>query len=120
MITARRGILEGYPTILTLFLLLAFFSVWSWTSIRTDHPVHDPIHLGGLGFSIFITASIAYRSPLGADRFVFGAAAAAFSLAGIAMAPLDQTAIVIARASESLMWTVAAAGSFVVLLRSRR
>jgi hypothetical protein len=118
MTSTRRGILEGRGPITAVFLFFLFLSVWSWTSIRNNHSGYDFIYFGGLVFAIFISGSVAYRSPLAADRCVFGAAAAAFLLAGIATAPLGPTAMLIVKATKSLMWTAAAAVSLGVLLHN--
>jgi hypothetical protein len=82
------------------------------------HFARDPIYIGGLAFAIFITGSVAYRSPLSLDRAAFGAAAGAFLLALVAtIVPLGSTAIFVVDGAKSLMWTVAAAVGLLVLVR---
>jgi|SRR6266496_3928253 len=82
------GVLANRKITIGVFLLFLCFSVLSWRyvvkqKLATHHPFYffgrhlsyDPITIFGLGFSIFIVLSIALRSPLRVDRFVFGAAA---------------------------------------------
>jgi hypothetical protein len=117
MTSAREGILEGRGRIAATFLFFLCLSVWSWASIGSHSFTYDPIYLGGLVFSIFITGAITYRSPLVADRIVFGAAAGAFSLAAIMMIPLSPTAMLAVKVGKSFMWTVAATFSLIVFVR---
>jgi hypothetical protein len=118
----RRGVLESRGIALALFILFSCLGVWSWASITSSHHlVRDPVYLGGLLFAIFITASVAYRSPLTVDRIAFGAVAMAFVFASVAMiVPLGPTAILVVRGAKSLMWTIAAVVGFAVFLRGSR
>jgi hypothetical protein len=69
--------------------------------------------------AIFITGSIAYRSPLSMDRLAFGGAAIAFLFAAVAaLMPLGPTATLVVRGARSLMWTLAAVVGLVVSVRS--
>jgi hypothetical protein len=122
MTSARRGVLEGRGTALVAFILFSCLAAWPWTSTPSSHvSARDLVHLGGLLFSTFITVSIAYRSPLNADRIAFGAIAVGLLLAtAAALAPLGATAMVVVEGAESLMWAVAAGVGLVVLVRGSK
>jgi hypothetical protein len=118
MTSVRRGVLEGRASAVVVFMLFSCLGAWSWASISNHHCSRDPIYLGGLAFAIFITSSVAYRSPLSVDRVAFGAAAGAFVLAIVAtMVSLGPTAILVVKGAKSLMWTVAAGVCLLVLVR---
>jgi hypothetical protein len=71
-----------------------------------------------LAFSVFITASIAYRSTFTGDRVVFGVATAAFALAALTAAfSLAPSVMLIVAAAKALLWTFAAVASAIVLVR---
>jgi hypothetical protein len=122
MTNLTRGVLEGRGRAVAVFCLSSCLGVWSWASITSSqHMTRDPVYVAGLLFAIFITVSVAYRSPLAVDRIAFGAAALAFVFASVAtIAPLGPTTILVVRGAKSLMWTIAAVVGFVVLLRGSR
>ena len=122
MTKARRGVLEGRGTAVAAFILFSCLGAWSWASMTSSHHLaRDPVHVGGLLFSAFITGCVAYRSPLSVDRVAFGAAAAGFLLVTVAaIAPLGPTAMLVVQGAEAIMWTVAAAVGLVVLVRRSR
>ena len=119
MTSVRRGVLEGRASAAVLFILFSCLGAWSWATITSSHRLtRDPVYVGGLLFAIFITGSVAYRSPLSMDRVAFGAAAAALLLATIATTlTLGPIAVAVVKAVKSLMWTIAAAVGLVVLVR---
>jgi len=119
MTSLRRGVLEGRGSASAVFILFSCLGAWSWASITSSHHLtRDPVYVGGLLFAIFITGSVAYRSPLSMDRAAFGAAAAAFLLATVATTlPLGPIAVMVVKAAKSLMWTIAAAVGLLVLVR---
>jgi hypothetical protein len=119
MTNIRRGVLENRGSAAAVFILFSCLGAWSWVSITSSHHLaRDPVYLGGLLFSIFITVSVAYRSPLAMDRIAFGAAAGAFLLATVlTVSPLGSAALLVVRGAKSLMWTVAAVVGLVVLVR---
>ena len=119
MTSVRKGVLGGRASAVAVFILFSCLGAWSWASITSSHHLaRDPIYVGGLLFAIFITGSVAYRSPLPMDRVAFGAAAVAFLLATLAtVAPLGSTAILVVRGVKSLMWTLAAVVGLLVLVR---
>ncbi len=114
-----RGLLQNRPAVVVAVLAFWFVAAQSWLGIAkpTAFP-RDLVHIFGLAFSIFITTSITYRSPFAGDRVVFGTATAAFVLAGVTAAfSLGPSAISVVAVVESLMWTIAAVASAVVLVR---
>jgi len=119
MSSVRKGVLEGRGSALAAFVLFSCLGAWAWTTITNSHHfVRDPVYLGGLLFAVFITVSVAYRSPLHVDRIAFGASAVAFLLATIvAIAPLGPGAMLVVSGAKALMWTVAAVVGLVVLAR---
>jgi hypothetical protein len=119
MTSVRNGVLGGRASAVAVFILFSCLGVWSWSSITSSHHLaRDPIYVGGLLFAIFITGSIAYRSPLSMDRVAFAAAAVAFLFAMVAaVAPFGPTAILVLRGAKSLMWTLAAVVGLVVVVR---
>jgi len=121
MTSGRRAVLEGRGSGLAAFLLFSCLASWSWASITSSHHLtRDPIYIGGLLFAIFITGSIAYRSPLLMDRIAFGSAGAAFLLAIVAVTvPISPVAIIVVNGAKSLMWTIATAVCLLVLVRGR-
>lgn len=116
--TPPPGLLKNRPVLIGILLFCGFESVTSWLNItRYLRFPHDPVHIFGLAFVTFATASIAYRSPLFADRVVFGAATAVFALMAVRMAPLASLSMLAVETAEALAWTVAATTSLTVLLR---
>jgi len=116
----RRGVLEGRGTAVVAFFVFSYLGARSWASIGSGHHLaRDPVLLGGLFFSAFITGSIAYRSPLLVDRVAFGAATAAFLLLAAirALAPLGPTTLLVLEGAKSFMCTIAAVVAMVVLVR---
>ncbi|HET7206026.1 MAG TPA: hypothetical protein VFI95_05535 [Terriglobales bacterium] len=122
MTNIRKGVLEHRAGAIVAFILFSCLSAWSWASITSSHHLdRDPVYLGGLLFAIFITVSVAFRSPLAVDRIAFGAAACAFLFAGVAtVKPLGPDAILVVRGAKSLMWTLAAVVGLVVLVRGSK
>jgi hypothetical protein len=112
-------VLEGRKSAVAVFILFAFLGVWSWATITVNHHVtRDPIYLGGLLFAIFISISVAYRSPLRVDRIAFGAAAVAFLLATFATTvPLGPATMLVVMGAKSVMWTVATVVGLMVMVR---
>jgi len=119
MTGVRRGVLEGRGSAVAVFILFSCLAVWAWTTMTSlHHLARGPIYLGGFVFAIFVTVSVAFRSPLPMDRIVFGAAAIAFVLATVAtITPLGPGAMVVVNGARALMWTVAAIVGLVVLAR---
>lgn len=116
--TPPQGLLKDRPIVIGILAFCVFESVTSWRNItRYLRFPHDPVHIFGLAFVILITASIVYRSPLFADRVLFGAATAAFVLMAVRIAPLASLSMLGVETAEALMWTVAAAVGIAVLLR---
>jgi hypothetical protein len=89
---------------------------WLWVTRYLRFP-HDPLDVFGLAFAIFITASITYRSPLFADRVVFGGATAVLVLEAVRAAPLPSAWMLALRTAEALVWTIAAGVCAVALVR---
>ena len=117
--TPPQGLLKDRAIVIGMLLFCGFESVTSWLNLtRYLRFPHDPVHVFGLAFATFITASIAYRSPLLADRVLFGAATAAFVLMAVRIAPLASPSMLTVETAEALMWTVAATVSVAVLVRS--
>ena len=112
--------LKDGAILIGMLLFCGFESVTSWLNLtRYLRFPHDPVHVFGLAFATFITASIAYRSPLFADRVLFGAATVAFVLIAVRIAPLASLSMLAVETAEALMWTVAATVSVAVLVRGR-
>jgi hypothetical protein len=74
------------------------------------------MHIFGLAFATFITASIAYRSPLFEDRVVLGLATAILVLTAVRVAPLPSLPMLAVKTAEALMLTIAAVVCAVALL----
>jgi hypothetical protein len=107
-----------------MLLFFIYASVSSWLRIaRYARFPHDAATIIGLTTVIFVTASITYRSPLSADRVVFGVATAAFVLMAVRMASLTPVAMSGVETAEAFMWTIAAATCLIALgrgLKTRR
>lgn len=100
--------------------------VWSWLSL-TKPIVRESTNIFGLVtifafvFAIFVVTSIAYRSAFWADRFVFGALAGALVFAAIRVTlPMISHEMFAVNVAKSLMWTIAASISSIVLVRGFR
>jgi hypothetical protein len=120
---AGRGILDNRKTATAVLAFCLYASVTSWRSairgIRISHHdfyyfghhfSHDPIHILGLVISIFFLGNIIYKSPLRADRFIFGAAALSLSLSAVAQFAVLSTATLWAvHTAHAFAWTIAAA-----------
>jgi len=118
-----RGILASQKAVIGVFLLFSVCAVLSWRSAAKHSQFsrrtvyffgaqlsHDPIRVFALGFSIFILVSIVLRSPLRVDRFVFGIVAIPFALSAVGeFASLTGAALWAVRATDALVWTIAAA-----------
>jgi hypothetical protein len=119
----RRGVLSNPKAAIGMLAFCLYASVSRWWSamrhIRVSyrdfyylghHFSYDPIYIFGLAFSILILVSIAFKSPLRADRFVFGAGAFAFGLSAVAQfAVLSAPELWAVRAAYVIAWTIAAA-----------
>ena len=119
---ARQSLLHKRGMLIGTVIFCSFEAVLSWTKVSTPTAFpRDLFHMFGLGFAIFITVSIATRSPSIADRVVFGAVAGAFLLillkAAVSFSPSSMSIVEGLKAS---MWTVAAIASLVVLVKGLR
>jgi len=115
---ATGGLLQNRPILIAILLFCSYESTASWLTIARHHRFpHDPVSIFGLAFSIFITASITYKSRFLGDRVVFGSATGAFALIAITAAPLSPPAMFAVETGKSFMWTVAAVVSLTVLVR---
>jgi len=114
--SGRQGVLNNRAALALVSLFCLIEGVWSWASIiqGARHSEHL-IDLVFFAFVIFITVSIAYRSPFWADRVVFGAVAGAFALILVRAASLTPAAILAVNVAHALMWTIAACVSLTVL-----
>ncbi len=93
----------------------------STTSLRAVHEPDgqaDPVMIFGLVAGMAIAGSIAARSPLPADRIVFGASALALMLS-LASRLIPATNLLVATLAP-LVWGVAAVASLVFLARASR
>ncbi len=119
MVTPRRGLLENRPFTVGALLFCSYESVSSWLTImKYGRFPHDPATVFGLAFVVFCSISIACRSPFFADRVAFGAITLTFLVMAIRMLHLTSLAMLAVKTAEALLWTVVAAVSLVVLLRS--
>jgi hypothetical protein len=119
--TSRRGLLENRAAVIGGVIFFLSVSAWSWLTVtRYERFPHDPIHIFGVLFSVFITVSIAYRSPFWADRVVFGAAAAASLLIAVTVTSLSPLAMFAVNVACAFMWTIAGLVSLIVLARGSR
>ena len=131
---AGRGILDDRRAAIGIFAFCLYASVTSWRAATRGihvshhdfyylgrHFSHDPIYIFALAFSIFVLVNITLRSPLRADRFVFGAGAFSFALSAITqLASLTAFSIWTIRAAQALIWSITAAVCAAVLaVRSR-
>ncbi len=124
MSRVRRGVLDGRGSAAALSIFLSFLAAWSWASMSSRPEEEGPlllcIHVGGMLFSVFIAGSVAYRSPLLADRIAFGAVAGALLLAAMPAIPFTCSIAMLAlKVVKSLMWSVAAAVSGAAFLLAR-
>jgi hypothetical protein len=116
--TPTLGLLENWRYTIGIFLFCSYTSFASWLRIaKYARFPHDPVTIFGLTAAIVITASITYRSPLSADRVVFGVATAALVLMAVRMMPLTPLVMFGVEAAESFMWTAAAATCLIALVR---
>ena len=94
-------------------------SITSLRSISALIPLErDPIMIFGLIASVVITGSIASRSSFVGDRVVFGVGAAAFLLWLITALVLPgASATSVINGFVSLLWTIGAIASSVILVR---
>ena len=113
-----RGILQNRPILMGILLVCLYETVTVWMTVMkyNRHP-SSPVGVLGLAFAVFITVSIAYRSPFVADRLVFGAFTVVSVLTATRMTRLTSLAMLAVNATEALMWTIAAVVSMTVLLR---
>ena len=77
--TPTRGLLQDRSSAIGIWLCCSYFVVPPLATM-TEYRwfPHDSVSIFGLAFCIFVTASVAYRSPFSLDRVVFGAGMAAF------------------------------------------
>jgi len=116
--TAPQGLLKTRPTFAAALLFCGWQGTTSWLTVtRYLRFPHDPVDIFGLALATFITASIAYRSPLFADRAVFGLATAVLVLMAVLVAPLPPHWMLAVKTAEALIWTIAAPLCAVGLLR---
>lgn len=74
------------------------------------HFLHDPIYVFALVFSVVFLGNIVLKSPLRADRFVFGAAAFSLSLSAMTQfTTLSGSALWTVHTAHATAWTIAAA-----------
>jgi hypothetical protein len=120
---AGVGILNNRKAVIAALLFCLWAASTNWRSamrgIRVSHSgfdyfghhfSHDPVYIFGLVFSIWISGTITFRSPLRADRFLFSMAAFSFSLLAITQfLILSAVALRTVRAADAIVWTVAAA-----------
>jgi hypothetical protein len=124
--TSQRGLFENRTTLVAVPLVSISLSVWSWLSIA-KHAQREPLNIFGVAnvvcyvFLLFGAASVAFRAPFWADRVVFGVIAAVALLIAIkAMVPLTFVEMLAVNVAKSIMWTIAAIVSLVVLVRGFR
>ena len=120
MHSVRAGLLQNRKAAFVVMLCLALVTLQSWRGITrpTAFP-SDIVHLFGLAFAIFITTSIAWRSPFSADRVVFAAVTAALVLGGItAVWAMGSSGMLVISAAKSLLWTTGAVVTATVVIRS--
>ena len=117
--TPPQGLLKDRAILVGMLLFCGFESVTSWLNLtRYLRFPHDPVHVFGLAFATFITASIAYRSPLFADRVLFGSRNRRLSTNGGADCASASLSMLAVETAEALMWTVAATVSVAALVRA--
>lgn len=117
--TASQGLLRNRVILAMVLLTCVYGAGASWLSFR-EHvgPRKDLLLIFGLVCAVFITAAVALRSSFCGDQIVFGAFAAALVMTGIkTTVPLAANAIFAVKIAESLLWTIAALASLVVLAR---
>jgi hypothetical protein len=114
-----RGVLQNRPILIGILLACLYETVAVWTTVLkyNRHP-YNLVGVLGLAFAAFITISIAYRSPFITDRVVFGAPTVISFLTLTRMARLTSITMLAVNSAEGSMWTIAAAVSMMVLLRS--
>lgn len=114
-----RGVLQNRPILIGILLVCLYETVTVWMTVMkyNRHP-YTPVGVLGLAFAAFITTSIAYRSRFIADRVVFGAFTVISLLTAVRMTGLTSVAMLAVNATEASMWTIAAAVSMTVLLRT--
>jgi len=116
----RRGLLQNRPALIAAVVFCSVEAVTSWASVARPTPFpRELVYVFGLMVSIFVTASVAFRSPFVGDRIVFGAAATVFVLSSATLLPSHTLSTLrIIKALVSLSWTIAAAATAVLLTRS--
>jgi hypothetical protein len=122
MSKGSTGLLQNRVILLAVLLASLYGSAVSWLSLngpgepRTGE--HTPILIVGLACAIFISAAIAVRSEFRGDRAVFGALAGALLLAALGPIAPPATGVLLAiNAGRALLWTAAALGSVVLVVR---
>lgn len=126
MTSPRLAVLRNRAALLGALVFCIYAALpQSVTSLRpisgSEQHARDPILIFGFIASIVITASIASRSSFVGDRVVFGTAAGAFVLSLItAVVALSRLAIAVITGLVSLMWTIAAVATLVILISGLR
>jgi len=118
----KRGVLDNRKAVVGILAFCLYASVAEWRSamknIRVSHRdfyyfghhfSHDPIYVFALVFSVVFLGNIVLKSPLRADRFVFGAAAFSLSLSAMTQFTiLNSSALWTVRTAHAIAWTIAA------------
>lgn len=115
----REGLLSRKRELALATLTSAVFAVWSWANIIWG--IRHRVDLAPAVFSLilgFIAISIALRSSFWADRMIIGAIALVFALVSVRAAPLPPTAMLVADAAKSSLWSFSALLGFAILARS--
>jgi hypothetical protein len=118
---SSKGILENRFLLIGALLLCSYNIEAAWiTTTKHLSFQHDLLHVFGVAFSIFICGSIAYRSRFLGDRIVFGVGGTALIVVAVKMAPIPRVVFLVAGVTEILMWVMATAVCFIILVRSFR
>lgn len=122
MSNGRRGLLQNRVILFAVLLASLYGSAVSWLALNGPGGpragVHTPILIVGLASAVFISAAIAVRSDFRGDQAVFGALAGALLLAALGPILPAATGVLLAvSAGRALLWTAAALGSVVLLVR---
>lgn len=115
--TTPQGLLRNRVILAVVSLTCLYGTVASWLSI-SEHigPPKDPLLIFGLVCAVLIAAAIAFRSNFRGDQVVFGAFAGALAMSAIkTTVPLAVSAMFALKTAESLLWTIAALASLIVL-----
>jgi hypothetical protein len=117
--TSQPEVLNTRATLIFALIFLLYETVWSWMSLSKSRPFpRDILHIFGLAVAIFVSASVASRSKLTVDRFVFGTATAVFVLVGAELLPVTTNLIRLIEVAKGIMWTIAAVAGIIALGRT--